>query len=192
MLRRRRAGLGYGVQTQRGGQLLDAIQFQGHFRRRRPTVGHFNADTAGNLYGTTSSGGLGSLHPTAAGVVFKIDTTGAYRVLHAFSPRPTAKGLAPASPSIRPVASMEPAVSGVQGAAARYSKSPASRHLGSLSLYDAVASDLSDCFTNTPDYGGLPGGEGRSAHFRSGDGARAAGSQAVGENGRSGGGGAVG
>jgi uncharacterized repeat protein (TIGR03803 family) len=35
-------------------------------------------DAAGNLYGTTHSGGLG------AGVAFKIDTTGAYSVLHAF------------------------------------------------------------------------------------------------------------
>ncbi|MGO4884450.1 MAG: choice-of-anchor tandem repeat GloVer-containing protein [Bryobacteraceae bacterium] len=49
-------------------------------------------DAAGNLYGTTSSGGLGSLHPTAAGVVFKIDTTGAYRVLHAFSPATDGEG----------------------------------------------------------------------------------------------------
>ncbi len=39
-------------------------------------------DKAGNLYGTTYYGGLG--YP-GAGVVFKIDTTGAYSVLHAFS-----------------------------------------------------------------------------------------------------------
>jgi uncharacterized repeat protein (TIGR03803 family) len=38
-------------------------------------------DAAGNLYGTTYAGGLG--YP-GAGVVFKIDTTGAYSVLHAF------------------------------------------------------------------------------------------------------------
>ncbi len=38
-------------------------------------------DSAGNLYGTTNSGGLG--YP-GAGVVFKIDTTGAYSVLHGF------------------------------------------------------------------------------------------------------------
>jgi len=36
----------------------------------------------GNLYGTTNLGGLGD---PGAGVVFKIDTSGAYSVLHAFS-----------------------------------------------------------------------------------------------------------
>jgi len=38
-------------------------------------------DPAGNLYGTTNLGGLGN---PGAGVVFRIDTTGAYSVLHAF------------------------------------------------------------------------------------------------------------
>jgi uncharacterized repeat protein (TIGR03803 family) len=38
-------------------------------------------DGAGNLYGTTYSGGLGN---PGAGVVFKIDASGAYTVLHAF------------------------------------------------------------------------------------------------------------
>jgi uncharacterized repeat protein (TIGR03803 family) len=41
--------------------------------------GGVTLDSAGNLYGTTYSGGLG------AGVVFKVDATGAYSVLHAFS-----------------------------------------------------------------------------------------------------------
>jgi uncharacterized repeat protein (TIGR03803 family) len=39
-------------------------------------------DQAGNLYGTTNSGGFGD---PGAGVVFKIDTSGSYSVLHAFS-----------------------------------------------------------------------------------------------------------
>ncbi len=38
------------------------------------------ADSAGNLYGTTLQGG-----PMNAGVVFKLDTTGRYTILHAFS-----------------------------------------------------------------------------------------------------------
>ena len=60
-----------------------------------------------------------------------------------------------------------------------------------LNLFDAVASDLSDCFTNTPDYEGYQVGEGGCADVRSGGGAGAAGSAAEREDGRSGGGGAV-
>jgi uncharacterized repeat protein (TIGR03803 family) len=43
-------------------------------------------DNVGNLYGTTTSGGdLSCAQPGGCGTVFKIDTTGAYRVLHAFT-----------------------------------------------------------------------------------------------------------
>ena len=39
-------------------------------------------DSAGNLYGTATNGGLGGTH--GPGTVFKIDTTGTFTVLHQF------------------------------------------------------------------------------------------------------------
>jgi uncharacterized repeat protein (TIGR03803 family) len=44
--------------------------------------GGVTLDSGGNLYGTTFYGGIGN---PGAGVVFKIDTSGTYSVLHAFS-----------------------------------------------------------------------------------------------------------
>jgi uncharacterized repeat protein (TIGR03803 family) len=44
------------------------------------------ADSAGNLYGTTPVAGDSTVcHETGCGVVFKLDTTGKYTVLHAFT-----------------------------------------------------------------------------------------------------------
>jgi uncharacterized repeat protein (TIGR03803 family) len=48
-------------------------------------------DAAGNLYGTAASGGnLNCKSPQGCGVVFKLDTSGKYSVLHTFADHPGA------------------------------------------------------------------------------------------------------
>lgn len=60
----------------------------GDFSDGRQPLGTLTMDAARNLYGTTVAGGLGAQGPASGGpgVVFKIDTAGAYTVLHAFFP----------------------------------------------------------------------------------------------------------
>lgn len=45
-------------------------------------------DTAGNLYGTTYSGGTSGICPVGCGTVFKVDSAGAHTVLHRFAGPP--------------------------------------------------------------------------------------------------------
>jgi uncharacterized repeat protein (TIGR03803 family) len=50
-------------------------------------IGGLVRDTAGNLYGTTSGGGIttGLCHPRGCGVIFKLETSGNFTVLHKFN-----------------------------------------------------------------------------------------------------------
>lgn len=61
------------------------------------------ADSAGNLYGTTSGGGdLSACNKQGCGVVFELETSGTYSVLHAFTGTPDGSdsyaGLTPVGP----------------------------------------------------------------------------------------------
>jgi uncharacterized repeat protein (TIGR03803 family) len=61
------------------GAVTDVYDFLGGSQGAYPKAG-LVMDSAGNLYGTTSAGGYDS-----SGIVFKLDTTGTFTVLHSFN-----------------------------------------------------------------------------------------------------------
>jgi len=73
---------GYGTVYQITPQGRETVlySFTGGADGASPGYGNLVRDSAGNLYGTTTSGGTANL-----GVVFKVDPTGAETVLHTFT-----------------------------------------------------------------------------------------------------------
>jgi uncharacterized repeat protein (TIGR03803 family) len=77
-----------GVQFARAQTFSMLYSFTGKSDGSIPKAG-LVADSAGNLYGTTSGGGdLSACNKQGCGVVFKLDTAGTYTVLHAFTGAP--------------------------------------------------------------------------------------------------------
>jgi uncharacterized repeat protein (TIGR03803 family) len=80
------AGEGYGTvfMVDASGNLLTLHTFAGPPTDGAGPAGPLTRDAAGNLYGTTSSGGNGD-HPAGYGTVFKLDAAGNETVLHHFT-----------------------------------------------------------------------------------------------------------
>ena len=76
------SGFGVVFKIDTAGHETALYSFTGGTDGANPFAGLFR-DSAGNLYGTTSRGGAG-----LSGVVFKLDTTGHYSVLHSFGAAP--------------------------------------------------------------------------------------------------------
>jgi uncharacterized repeat protein (TIGR03803 family) len=74
------SGFGTVFKVTPSGQETVLYSFTGGTDGSIPLYGSLVRDAAGNLYGTTPSGGTSDF-----GVVFKLDTTGAETVLHSFS-----------------------------------------------------------------------------------------------------------
>jgi uncharacterized repeat protein (TIGR03803 family) len=83
---RPRGGCGVVFKLDKSGQETVLYSFTGKADGAGPEAGLLR-DAAGNLYGTTSSGGAtgGNCGTTGCGVVFKLDTNGQETVLHTFT-----------------------------------------------------------------------------------------------------------
>jgi uncharacterized repeat protein (TIGR03803 family) len=76
-------GCGTIFEVQPNGTKITLYQFQGGTDGAAPT-GPLIADSAGNLYGTTSSGGGCSLYDGSCGTVFEVTPGGQETILYAF------------------------------------------------------------------------------------------------------------
>ena|ERR1017187_893151 len=81
-----RAGAGVVYEFDTSGQETVLYSFTGGADGAQPYAGVFR-DSAGNLYGTTEYGGTSGSYncPSGCGVVYKLDATGHYTVLHSFT-----------------------------------------------------------------------------------------------------------
>jgi uncharacterized repeat protein (TIGR03803 family) len=84
-------GCGVVYKLDTAGHLTVLYSFAGGADGSKPIAGLLR-DAAGNLYGTTSNGGLSDCADSGCGVVYKLDTAGHLTVLHSFTGRADGSG----------------------------------------------------------------------------------------------------